>query len=272
MKKIFSLLLSVAILCSLSATTAFAEITPLFSIASISTTTATTGDQVSVTLAHKGQSISSLAAYLKFDKTVFELVSICDSEGLPSTDEDSYFGMNYTSSKYLDVALELNSAGDAVALAGMLANGQTKTIYENDNYAVITFRVIGTTSTTANFEMYEGWDSYEDNITQDNTLVDSKTVTITVDDPEPDETIEIDETVKEDAIAGTRTYKVTVGADLKDDGVKAVLRHDDHPDDPQEVGLTFSSWDGEAQAVFDVVVTFLNYTANASKVSFSIIK
>lgn len=212
MKKFLSLMISAVVAVSTFSATVFAA-DPLFSI-SVDKTEVAKNEEVVVTLAHVGQDISSVAAYLKYDADVLELVSIYDGYGEEYTSEDADFGMWYSAKKYMGVTVGPGAKGNTVGFLGNLG-GETKTIYENSTYAVITLKVIDDTTSSTVVEMYEGWDSAS--VIQDSdTLADSETITIKSSEPADTNHITIADTgaVTDNVVVWTATLTADLMSNL----------------------------------------------------------
>lgn len=260
MKKVLSLLLVVMMTVSLVATTAFAA-NGNFTF-SLDKTEYAAGDTVVVTVNSLAKTITTEGFNVKYDPAQVSFSAIkADGVVVPAPAliylEYDFYGVSVEKVRF-QVA-ENNASESQVAFGFGATDNQT--YFAKDGLVTIEFTVNEGATGDLTFILNEnsgGTNGYVG-------VVDTQTAAVKGNEPEKDEEKTVDAGTLNNT-AETKTFQATIGADLIGTGVTAVLAHPTHGE--QEVGLTFDGWSGEAKAVFNIVVKFLDY-ANAADTTLS---
>lgn len=252
MKKIISLICCVAMLFSLCATSAFAAAPNVEMV--VDNTSVKVGETITVTLNQGAINAASFAGKVIFDKEYFVVKSVVDFRN-QAIGYVKYDDLGEVARQKLN-AFATPEAANTTGEAGysLMGTGVSDWL-ETAKIITVTFEAVkaGTTSISA-YETSDGATAYSGTHS-------ATAITIEANAPVLDEEKTVASNPVIDDAAETKTFAVTVGADLVGTGVTAVLAHPTHGE--QEVGLTFDGWTGGAKAVFDVVVKFLDF-ANAA--------
>lgn len=247
MKKIISLMLSVILMVSL-ATVSYAAAN--FTV-TVDKDSVNIGDTVTVIVEAKTLTCQNFNASFGWNKDVFTCTSI-------SWDRDSDIG--YQAFKGWISVSDVTKANNT-GYVGWTGGGAEDSEYAGG--ALCTVVLTATAAGTSNI-------TYTEDTTGTSAYKAAETTIDTVKVIDPNASTKDEEKTVDAGVlnntAETKTFQATIGADLVGTGVTAVLAHPEKG--TQEVGLTFDGWSGEAKAVFNIVVKFLDY-ANAADTTLS---